>query len=1007
MEWYNKLAEDVLREQNADVQHGLTQTNAVHRMERYGDNALPVGGKYGIGARIMHGCTDAMVLTALLAALVALLCRNWLLAVMFVALGVLRVGVAVWQELQQAAGESGLRMVRPDEARVLRESRAVMVPTRELVPGDIVLLEAGDLVPADLRLISTVGLQMDESVLTGDQTAVSKDSTAVLEGEQPIEKRVNMAFAGSAVVYGRGRGVVVGTGVNTELGGVSLESAEEPQKDRAAELVARSVGIFCLAGWVLLLIAGLIQGEVPAEETLPRLVSFAAAVLPGCLALALAVSQTMRIQRMNKRGVIMRRLSALERLGCINVICADKTGTITSGEMVATTLWTGGKLTMVQGTGYAPVGDFVDRSGEVIDPLRRKDLIMTLTAAALCNNSGIEESAIDSWTAVGEPTESALITLSTKAGMKKNVLDEAFPRLAEIPFDAQRRMMTTIHRGHKSPLGYTKGAPEAVLARCTMVRSGHDVQPMTDEIRAQLLQIDRLFSEQSMRVLAVATREYVNLPESKDPSVLETDLTFLGLIGLSDPVREGTGDAVQRARRAGMRTLLMTGEAPRTAAALAEAAGLGGENLEIVTGDQLDAMREEEVRQTVKSVRVFARVTPAHRQRVLTALHKNGDVVAVTGDSVSDVSVMRDADIAVGKGVRGTEIARSCADIVVKDDSLSGIVSAVEEGRMLFENLRRQLRFLLSAGVAGGLTALLCAFWGHAAPYPALYALLCGLVLFALPALALGTGSGRDSMRRSPRSINTPLLGGSLFTLIGVQGLLLGIGGIILANCAYDLTPVGESVAGYLRSLTTTLLVFGTLLGALSCRSERTPLWKDISGLVRVGLASLVGAAIHLLVMYVPALAKTFGLTALSALHLLLVLGVAVACAAVTELFKLLGMPLLLAALPGLERSAKPVTTRAPRARRKLRLNAPGFAGADPTQEDEDELQIQDEYEDEEETIVPPMPLNPNDTAADEELHPMQEIVEADVQELMESVANDETDDVSDVVEEEEEDPVH
>lgn len=1003
MEWYNKSAEDVVREQNADVQHGLTRTNAAHRMERYGDNALPVKGNVGMLQRVGRACTDAMVLTSLLALLVALLCRNWLLAALFLVLAALRAAVSVRQELLQDAGENGVRMLRPEEARVLRESRPVMVPTRELVPGDVVLLEAGDLVPADLRLISTVGLQLDESILTGDQTAVSKDAGVVLEGEQPIEARVNMAFAGSCVVYGRGRGVVVGTGVHTELGGVSFENAL-PERDRTAEQVARGVGIFCLAGWVILLVTGLIRAENPAEETLPRLASFAAAALPGGLTLALAACQSMHLQRMKKLGVIVRRLSSLGRLGTVNVICADKTGTFTSGEMVATTLWTGGKLTMVEGSGYNPTGKFLDRSGEAINPMQRKDLIMTLTAAALCNNAAIEESAIDSWAAVGEPTESALITLSTKAGMKKSVLDEAFPRLAEIPFDAERRMMTTIHRGHKSPIGYTKGAPEAVLARCTMVQNGRDVQPMTDELRAQLAQIDRLFSDKAMRVLAIATREYVNMPAGKDHTELEKDLTFLGLIGLADPVREGTKEAVQRARKAGVRTLLMTGESVQTAAALADAAGMGGEDTVVITGDQLDAMREDEVRETAKTARVYARVTPAHRERVLRALHKNGDIVAMTGDSVSDVGVMRDADIAVGKGVRGTEIARSSADIVVKNDSLAGIVTAIESGRLLFDGQRRVLRYLLSAGIAGGLTSLLCAFWGLSQPYTAVYALLCALVLFVIPVFFMGTGRGKDAVRRSSRNAALPLLNRGLLLMTAVQGVLLAVGGIILANAAYELTPVGESVSAYLRSLTTTLLVYGTLLGALSCRSERTAMWKDIPGLVRQGVVSLVCMAVHTLILYIRPAAALFGMSALGGLHVLLVLGIALVCVALTEIFKLVCMPMLLAALPSLERSARPEKIRAPKAKKK-REHIPRFAGSDPTQEDEEDLVIRDEYDaarEDEEAVEPPMPLVEEKVPEEEELQPMQEISEDDVREIMESVANDETDDVSDEAADEE-----
>ena len=911
MEWYNKSAEDALRELNADAAQGLSEAGAKHRLERYGENAWPQKNGNAVLDIVLAQLTDLLAILAIVSMLLALFAGQYFAALLFFLTAAIRVVPGILQDREAGRAVQSLEGITPPTAKVLRDGKVDTLETKRIVPGDIILLEAGDVVPADLRLFRAQSLQIDESIITGSTTAVYKEAEAVLPEPSPVGDRVNMAYAGSAVIYGRGQGVVVATGARTELGQAADLLHNTPASRSVGRLrgLGQGIGLLCLAGWIILIIVSLARGG--GSTLLSRMTAYASVTLPAGLALVTTLSLMFGMDRLRRHGAQLKRLTAAESLGAVSVICSDKSGTLTKNEMTVTLLWTGNRLTTVSGTGYKPRGSFRTPKGETVQPLRRRDLLMTLTAAALCNNAALEETAPDTWSAVGNPTEAALVALVGKAGLDKGTLDTAFPRVAEIPFDPARRMMTTIHRGNHYPIAYTKGAADVVVYRCDEIELDSHRERMTDEQRKKILAIEHLMSEQAMRVLAVAYREFSASPEASSPEDLENHLVFLGLIGMLDPARPDSREAVDRCRRAGIRTILVTAETRDTAQAVAKDVGIltedGGE---VLTGQDLDGMPDEVLEERVKTAAVFACVTAQHKQRILDALHAGGEVVALTGDGVSDVPLLRHADVGVAKGRTGTEIARSAADLVVDDDKFSTLVSSVGEGRTMYENIRRVAKYLLGTAAAGAVTALAAGLAGAALPFPPAAALLAGMILFALPAAVIGRQAGeRDAMKRPPRSLGTAPVNWAMVTEIAGQTVIQSVLCLIMMIAAPKIAPEGISPVTYRTSAVFTLFVFGTLLCAFSARYARTPMWRvgKTNQTDSIFLAGAVGFGllVHILVMCVPALRGLFGYEALGWRGWGLVILLSLATVALAEIFKLMLMPIILSAFPMLEKGPK------------------------------------------------------------------------------------------------------
>lgn len=909
MEWYNKSAEDALRELNADDQKGLSQQAAEHRLERYGANTLPRKTNDNLTSIILDQCADVLVAGLLLAFICALLSGQFAAAFFFLIAAAARVIPGALQDSRASRNVQSLENFTPDTGRVLRDGHVDMIPAENIVPGDIVVLEAGDIVPADLRLIETVSLQIDEALIDGSTEAVYKDADAVMQGNVPAAERTNIAYAGSAVVYGRGRGVVIATGDKTELGTVAGMLHGITISDSVGDLrnIGQGIGILCIIGWLLLLIFGLARGEVIG--LVGQLANFAAASIPAGLAIVTTLTLAITMRRLEKKGIHITRLSSAERLGAVNVICTDKTGTLTENEMTATLIWTGSRFTVIEGSGYAPTGKFYDPDGSEIDPLSRKDIIMAMTAAALCNNAELEESDVDTWKAVGDPTEAALLAMAGKAGIRKDSLDEAFPRLAEIPFDPERRMMTTVHRTARFPMAYTKGAVDDILTRCTGINFGGKRSEMTEKMRDKIREISIAMSDKSLRVLAVAYRDFTKPPKGNSPEDLESELTLIGLIGLLDPTHDDSAAAVESSSHAGIRTVMITGEAASTAAAVAKSTGILKEDAEggVLTGAEVDEMTDGTLRTFVRTTRVFARVTPQQKARILEAFHRNGDVVALTGDGVADVASLRTADIGVAKGKTGTEIARSAADIVIGDDKFSTLVAAIREGRVMYNNLRAASRYLLTAATSAGIISLFALFARRPLPFPTAGLLLCSLILFALPAFAIGHQSEeRDTMARPPRSVGTAPLKWADIIEIGARSVFNLIMSLILFAIAGKsaVNLGGTASVSYASSVIYTLFVFATLFSAFSCRWARTPMTEQgkQADFIAIFASVAVGLIVHIIVAATP-IRNWFGLASIGVKGFLLTVLFAVIAVILGELFKLKIMPLLISAVPGMENS--------------------------------------------------------------------------------------------------------
>jgi|GEM_PF-157812 len=900
MEWYQKSAEDALKELNTNAEQGLSESAAEHRLERYGANALPQKNGKKLKAVLLEQCSDILTAALFVAMLCSAATKSYLAAFLFLVSIAARIVPGIMLDLRFGRKAGSLESFRSVNTKVWREGHTETVPTEEVVPGDIVILEAGDIVPADLRLIESYSLQIDESMLSGSAGTCDKKAQTVLKGTALKDEQVNMAFAGTTVVYGRGRGVVTATGENSELKNVAglLRDAAENDSGTKTEVVGQEIGLLCIAGWLILLVADLIYGETALY--LKQLSTFAAAVIPGGLVLALSVAALDSLKKFKADGVRINDLSAMENLSRVNVICTDRTGTLTENEMVATLLWTNNRFTVVEGSGYTPEGKFRSAEGEVIDPWERKDLIKLLSASALCNNAVLEESDVDIWTARGDAMEAALLAMTEKAGIRKSALESAFPRLAEIPFDAERRRMTTVHRTPRYPIAYVKGAAEEILSRCTKFDQGKTVTELTERLRQRILKINTAMSEKSLRVLAVAYRDFDALPAGKTPEDLENGLTFIGLIGILNPARSDSAEAVKKSRIAKIRTVLVTAESRNNAVSVAKTVGILREKdgEPVLTGGEWKELTEKERKEAVARVPVFAEIAPGQKTEILEALHRNGAEVAVTGAGMEDVPALYAADVGVANGKSGTEIAGTAAQVVLEDDGYASLMNAVKTSRILFANLRGIARYLLSAGTGAGIIVLFSVIFHNRIPFPTVGILLCSLILFTLPAVAIGCqGEERGTMTAVPRKTDEPLVNRTLITEICgralIQACLCGI--FYLISVKSKSAGTGANADAYAASAVYTLYVLSTLLSAFSCRWSKTPLWEvdDNRDLLPLLGTVALGAILHIVFTGVGKLRTLFDVSAISMNTFLLSVLFAVIIALLSECFKLFVLPKL------------------------------------------------------------------------------------------------------------------
>lgn len=871
--WHTMTATEAVEALATDLRTGLAAGAVKRRQARYGPNQIDEAEGASPLALLAKQFQDFMVLVLLGAAAISVLLGEYLDATAIAVIVILNGLLGFIQEYRAERSMEALRDLTAPSARVLRGGEELVVPAADLVPGDIVFLFDGDRVPADGRLIEARALAVDESVLTGESAPVSKNFSAVHGTSTAAGDRTNMLFKGTAVTRGRATFVVTDTGMETELGRIAgmmrtVEQQPTPLQRRLAQL-GRWLVAACLAIVAVVFAIGVLRG-FPVYKMFLTAVSLAVAAIPEGLPAVVTIALALGVQQMLRKRAIVRRLPAVETLGCATVICSDKTGTLTRNEMTVTRLWTPARDVAVTGSGYTAAGEFTV-GGRLIDPLKDGDLALAVAIGATCNNARLKAADGETrsrktrpieWTVLGDPTEAALLVLAAKAGLTHR--READAVVGELPFDSYRKRMSVVLRHGHSFTVMCKGAPDMLLQRCNRVRRAGRVEPLAASERRRIARVVDDMARQALRVLALA---YSERPGGAPPNPdapeddWEKDLIFVGLVGMIDPPRPEVKQALRVASGAGIRTVMVTGDHPHTAAAIASELGMIGPREEVVTGAMLDRWSDEDLAHHVHRVSVFARVSPNHKLRIVRALRQAGEVVAMTGDGVNDAPAVKEADIGVAMGRTGTDVTREASDMVLADDNYATIINAVEEGRGIYDNIRKFIRYLLGCNVGEVLTMFFAALAGMPLPLLPMQILWMNLVTDGLPAIALGLDRpAADCMERSPRSPNEGIFSG------GMHVKIIGRG-IIIACCTLAVFVIALYAGGTpddrARTLAFTMLVVLQLIYVFQCRADGGGVFAR--GTRNGFLLAAVGASfiMQLFVLYVPALQKVFGVVPL------------------------------------------------------------------------------------------------------------------------------------------------
>ncbi len=881
--WFALSPDETLERLTASPQ-GLSNAEVQRRLAQYGPNALREAPPTTFWQMLWAQFNNFVVILLIVAAIISALLGDYIEAGAILAIVILNAALGVVQERRAEEALAALKKMAAPEAHLIRDGRRISVPAEQVVPGDIVLLEAGNYVPADLRLLETVNLRIEEAALTGESVPTEKNANLTLPTDATLGDRHNMAYMGTVVAYGRGKGVVVATGMKTEIGQIAemLESVEEEQTplQRRLDDLGRTLGWVALAVSALVFLVGWLRGNNPLNMFLIA-VSLAIAAVPEGLPAVVTISLALGMREMIRRHALIRRLASVETLGSATVICSDKTGTLTQNQMTVTRIWVDGTTFEVEGSGYSPEGRFL-LSGEPISLEKYPALTTALWVGALNNDAVLEVDAnTQNYRMVGDPTEGALIVAAAKAGANLQDLQQAYTREQEIPFDATRKRMVTLHNVNAprpedlSPFTdesarqwdvvLVKGAPDIVLDLCAHYQRIDDsVAPLDDAMRARVREANDQMSANALRVLAMA---YRLLPQdaSEHPGILtqaENELVFVGLLGMIDPARPEVLPALETARQAGIRTVMITGDYPKTAEAIARQIGLLQPGHGILTGAELEKMSDEELRAQVKHVDVFARVSPEHKMRIVDALRSKGEVVAMTGDGVNDAPSIKLADIGVAMGITGTDVAKSSADMVLTDDNYASIVAAVEQGRVIYSNIRKFVYYLLSCNLAEiAIIFFSTLLWGNS-PLTAIQLLWLNLVTDGAPALALGTEKAEPGiMSQPPRPPKEPIINRFMQWGIGIQTLAI----TAVTMAAYALgRSLHPEIPEFAETMAFATLSISELARAYTARSERYPLLKmGIFGNRNMNLAFVFSMALIFAVIYVPFLQPIFNTTSL------------------------------------------------------------------------------------------------------------------------------------------------
>jgi len=892
LNWYNKGVNAVAEELSVDIGKGLSNDEAGKRIEKYGHNELKEKEKESIWVKILKQFKDFLVIILIVASIVSGLVGEISDSIVIIAIVIVNAVLGVVQEGKAEKALEALKKMSAPNARVLRGGHIEIIPAKNLVPGDVVLIEAGDSIPADLRLIESSNLKVEEASLTGESVPSEKDAGRAFDSEVSIGDRVNMAYMSTIVTYGRGKGIVISTGINTEIGRIAeaiqaYEDETTPLQMKLNEL-GKWLGIACLVICTLVFAIGFMEGGDLLEMFLVS-ISLAVAAIPEGLPAVVTIVLALGMKRMVQRNAIVRKLLAVETLGCVTVICSDKTGTLTQNEMTVVRAYTGGTVYKVSGQGYNPAGEFTAADSK-IDPEKENGLKLLLSTGVLCNDSILEQkdAEADLWGIIGDPTEGALIVAGAKAGYEKARMNCDFNRIEEIPFDSERKMMTTFHKDFVANkiVSFTKGAPDIIVSKCTKIYQNGSVAPLTEDLKQQIAKTNSEFAGEALRVLAFTYREYDKLPPVINSESIENDLIFVGLMGMIDPARVEAFDAIKTCKAAGIKPVMITGDHRDTAVAIAKDLGLMAESSGVLTGSELDKLSEDELYNRVENTSVYARVSPDHKVRIVETLKKRGHIAAMTGDGVNDAMALKKADIGVSMGITGTDVAKGTADIILMDDNFATIVSAVEEGRIIYSNIRKFVFFLLSCNIAEIFIIFISILFNLPVPLIPIQLLWLNLVSDSFPALALGTEKGEpDIMNRKPRDAKEPILNKSLISGILVLSIAQTVSVLVafwwaLNNYNHDLLTA--------RTVAFTTLVVVELIMAFTCRSERYPV-------IKLGLfsnkallwATLTSSVLMIAVLYVPFLQPIFKTVALGVRDWTMILALSLIPIVAGEIYKL------------------------------------------------------------------------------------------------------------------------
>ena len=877
------------------LEQGLTRQEAQSRLENYGFNELSERPQPGFLSLLWDQFNNYLVIILIVAALVSFALEEYVdsIAIMFIV--VLNAVVGVIQESKAEQALAALKKMAAPSVQVIRDGLQMTIPGREIVVGDIILLEAGNYVPADLRLVESVNLKIEEASLTGESMPVEKNAGVVLDKEIPLGDRKNTAFLGTLITYGRGRGLVTGTGMNTQIGLIaemiqSFETEDTPLQKKLEQL-GKVLGTACLAICVLVFIYGLFRdtnlaaalngGFMHYLETEKKdiinlfmmAVSLAIAAVPEGLPAIVTICLALGMQRMIKHHALIRKLPAVETLGCATVICSDKTGTLTQNEMTVVQAWAGGKRLRIAGEGYSPNGQFF-LGTEFFEPRTDPDVALLLQGALVCNDAKLEEKSDEagnnSWRIIGDPTEGAMIVAAAKSGYQRAELEQSLPRLQEIPFDSDRKRMATIHRvdganaqkvfsGIGSPpfIAFVKGAPDVILGLCAeKLHSGKAID-LTQNMCEQILEQNHDMASNALRVLAVAYRPLQEMPDTISPDSVERNLVFIGLLGMIDPPRPEVVEALKVARSAGLKCVMVTGDYKDTAEAIARDIGLLTPGGLVLTGPEIEKLSDGELATRVDKLDVCCRVSPQHKTRIVDALKARGHVVAMTGDGVNDAPALKRANIGIAMGVTGTDVAKQTADMVLTDDNFASIVAAIEQGRIIYSNIRKFVYFLLACNFGEVLIIFAAMLLGLPIPLRPVQLLWLNLVSDGAPALALGLEKGDpDIMNHPPRSPKEPVITRDMAIGIGVVGVVDTVAILAVFYLALQRYPDQLMAAQTIAFVT---LCSSELIRAFTARSEYHSVFS-IGVFSNRWMVWAVGASFLLVMMvvYVPFLRPFF-----------------------------------------------------------------------------------------------------------------------------------------------------